>query len=104
MKVNLNEIKNYISMALSETSRDFQMAEINFYLKTALQKIEQKQIKENKKSEFVSSNMVLKNGTLINPIDAKKAISKIDELINFEQNKINSSFIKQDKEIKTIID
>ena len=44
MKVNLNEIKNYISMALSGTSGDFQMAEINFYLKTALQKIEQKQI------------------------------------------------------------
>lgn len=105
MKINLEDIKQNIQKSLMQTSGTFEFAEINFHLKTILNKIEEKQLREQRKNklETISNNMILNNGQLMTPDQAKNAITKIDRLIELEQKKLD---VSQQKEIenKTLID
>jgi len=105
MKVNLEEVKNNVQNALSKTSGIFDFAEINFHLKSVLNKIEEKQLKEQRKNrnETVSNNMIMKNGQLMTPNQAKNLISKIDKLIELEQKKIENPKGKETEQ-KTLLD
>ena len=92
MKTNMKEIRQHISEILSQTSNNFEFSEINFYLKTALNKIEEKEkreIRKNKNQNLQTSNS-LQNISPVNQKQAKALLNKIDELIAFEQNKLSS--------------
>lgn len=106
MQNKITEIKMMLKNALQEMPKNFDFSEINFYVQTALQKIEQKEKKEirKNKNEIISSNLILQNGTLISPQEAKLAIEKIDELIAFEQKKIQSNKAIVETPQKTLID
>jgi hypothetical protein len=91
MKLDFKKVKGCIQLALSETSGKHDMSELNFYLKIALSKIEEKEQRELKKAkphEGHDNNWVLSNGNLMHPKDAARAVASIDKLIEMESEKI----------------
>ena len=93
MKLDFKKVKGCIQLALSETSGKHDMSELNFHLKIALSKIEEKEQRELRRAkshEEHDNNWVLSNGSLMHPKDAARAVASIDKLIEMENEKIKN--------------
>ena len=89
MSVNYEAAKREIGKVLEQIGDKHAWRHASFHLRAAMRIIDEIANKESRKVDKVEpQNWVLKNGKMMSPSEAKKAIKKIDSLIELESEKI----------------
>jgi hypothetical protein len=92
MSFDYESSKKEISKILEHISDKHVWSEASFHLRMALRIINDLAKKESKKvNKSESQNWVLNNGKMMSPSEAKRAIQKIDNLIELESGKIKTN-------------
>lgn len=105
MSINYDSAKKDINKILEQISSKHSWSEASFHLRSVLRIIDDLAKREARRNDKVESqNWVLKNGKMMSPSEAKKAIKKIDNLIELESEKIKSRAGEQHADDTTLID
>jgi hypothetical protein len=92
MSFDYESSKKEISKILEHINGKHVWSEASFHLRVALRIIDDIAKKESKKiNKSESQNWVLNNGKMMSPLEAKRAIQKIDNLIELESGKIKTN-------------
>lgn len=111
MKVNTQKSKEYLKRALTEIANDPAFIEARGYLKAALNKIEQVEVKNSKKVQYSHANKWRDTISGINNHNVN-SLTKIENMIEdtkreleeLKKNKIKSQEIIDEEEEQTLID
>ena len=105
MSANYEAAKREIGKVLEQIRDKHAWREASFHLRVALRIIDEISNRESRKVDNAETqNWVLKNGKMMSPSEAKKAIKKIDSLIELESEKIRGRSDDQNADETTLID